>query len=758
MRFNLFVLLCALTSMLAVAPLAAEEISWNSPVTGAFGTAANWQPTMVPGVNDVAIFDLGSTGYTVNFNSVGVRQLRVGNDKLTLFGFQLTAGDQIDPAIQFGTGAGDVAEVELQFGTLTGKQIWLGAHEQASVKVSLNGNLNAGSSFPTVPGELVVGAAGDAELQIKSGRAETNGKIIVGRDSTAQGAISMSGGRLTALGTELIVGQSGKGELTATSSSRIDINGELMVGRDAGSQGDISVSGSNARIGTPGYGNYRMTATTIGAAGKGSFSIGNDATARLEGPIVLGRDATGDGTLSVDGEGTYLDAYKRIPPSPVGSPGIAVGMSGKGKLSITGGAGASLSGPIIVGQDAGASGEVTIDGANTVVSRYGAGGAGALSLTVGKAGKGDVTISGGASAELEGPVIVGEQATGDGKLNVKGLHTRLSFSRSNSETIDQLIVGASGKGAMTVSDSAVANFRDAKLRIAPNAGATGAVTITESQTQLIVDQVDVGGAGVGSLSVLNQGELSVWKSTTGKGIINVHAGSTFNVSAGHVTAPPDRKLSVDNAGALSLTSSQIIADVNNSGTFDNNGTVLGNVVNTAGGVISGGGTITGNLTQTGGIISPGNSPGMLDVGSLALQSGVLVVEMNSALGTAGGPVGWDLIASHGMVSVTGPLTVELISLSLNNQPGDVFDFNPDRSKSWTIIRGGTGGSSIFDPNLLTLDTSGFTNEFAGRFSLSVLGANIALTYVRPVPEPATMILLGLGVLALVAAYCRRARG
>ena len=323
----------------------------------------------------------------------------------------------------------------------------------------------------------------------------------------------------------------------------------------------------------------------------------------MEGPIVLGRDAGAEGTFSVDGEGTMLDAYKRIPPSPAGSPGIAVGMSGKGKLSFTGGAGASLSGPIVVGQNVGSSGEVTIDGADTIVSRYGAGGAGALSLTVGKAGKGDVTISGGANTEFEGPVVLGEQATGDGELDVKGLDTLLTFRRSNSETIDQLIVGSSGKGAMTVSENAVANFRDAKLRIAPNAGATGAVTINP-HSQLIVDQVDVGGAGVGSLSVLDQGELSVWKSTTGKGIINVHAGSTFNVSEGHVTAPPDRKLSVDNAGTFNLTSSQIIADVNNSGTFDNNGTVQGNVVNTAGGVITGGGTITGNLTQTGGTSRP----------------------------------------------------------------------------------------------------------------------------------------------------------
>jgi len=755
MRSIFLVLVCALAFMLSVAPLAAEEISWNAPVTGAFGAAANWQPAMIPGANDAAIFDLGSAGYTVNFNSVGVRQLRVGNDKLTLFGFQLTTGDQIDPAIQFGTGAGDVAEVELQFGTLTGKQIWLGVHEQASAKVTLAANLNAGSSFPNVAGELVVGAAGIAELQIKSGGAGSNGKIVVGRDSTAQGAISMSGGTLTALGTELVVGQSGKGELT--SSGRIDVNGELMVGRDAGSQGDILINGNYAQIGTPGYGNYRMTATTIGAAGKGTFSIGNDATARMEGPIVLGRDATGDGTLSVDGVGTLLDAYKRIPPSPAGSPGIAVGMSGKGELSITGGADARLSGPIVVGQNAGSSGEVTIDGADTNVTRYGAGGAGALSLTVGKAGQGDVTISGGANAELEGPVVVGEQATGDGKLNVKGPDTQLTFNRSNSETIDQLIVGASGKGAMTVSENAVANFRDAKLRIAPNAGATGAVTITDSQSQLIVDQVDVGGAGVGSLSVLNQGELSVWHYGTGKGIINVHTGSTFDVSAGYVTAPQDRKLSVDNAGTFNLTSSQIIADVNNSGTFDNSGTVQGNVVNTAGGVITGGGSITGNLTQTGGTISPGNSPGTLDVGSLDIEAGTLVIEMNSALGTAGGPLGWDLIASQGMVNVTGPLSLELVSLTLDNQPGDVFDFNPNRSKSWTIIQGGSGGSSIFDPNLISLDTSGFTNDFAGRFSLSVLGANIALTYMRPVPEPGTLVLAVLGIVALVAVHRRRSK-
>jgi autotransporter-associated beta strand protein len=108
----------------------------------------------------------------------------------------------------------------------------------------------------------------------------------------------------------------------------------------------------------------------------------------------------------------------------------------------------------------------------------------------------------------------------------------------------------------------------------------------------------------------------------------------------------------------------------NSGILTANGIVPGSVTvnNTA--TLRGAGSVSGLVTiASGGAISPGNSPGLLTVGSLALASGS---QTNIELGGITRGSQYDAIVSSGSVSLGGTLQVSLIS-GFTPQPGQSFD-------------------------------------------------------------------------------------
>ena len=171
----------------------------------------------------------------------------------------------------------------------------------------------------------------------------------------------------------------------------------------------------------------------------------------------------------------------------------------------------------------------------------------------------------------------------------------------------------------------------------------------------------------------------------------------------------------------------------------------------SGATLGGSGTVGALALQSDGTISPGNSPGTLSVIGTTTWAGGgnYNWQLLDATGTAGS--GWDTVSITGALDLTNltlgsPFKVNLWSLStFAGSGGNALNFNSSLSYSWTIASASSGITG-FDANEFSIyttavnGTNGFSNSFAGTFSMSQSGNNLNLNYdPTPVPEPANAV-------------------
>jgi hypothetical protein len=169
-----------------------------------------------------------------------------------------------------------------------------------------------------------------------------------------------------------------------------------------------------------------------------------------------------------------------------------------------------------------------------------------------------------------------------------------------------------------------------------------------------------------------------------------------------------------------------------------------NPLNLGTGTLGGSGTITAASVTAGGLVSPGNSPGQLNLSGnfTLLSTSTFLVEL--AGNTQG--VNYDFLSVGGSAALAGNLSLSFLSGFQNTA---------------TFANTFTGLTAANVSGTFTNVASGqrlFTSDGFGSFQVnygagSAFGANnIVLNNFVPIPEPSTYALLavGLGAIALIA--------
>jgi len=330
--------------------------------------------------------------------------------------------------------------------------------------------------------DVDVGVAAEGTLNVQNGGVVNSAGVRLGISPGGTGTVTVSGSMSQLISTAAVnVGELGVGTLTVQQGATGSSSG-LDIGLSAGGQGTMMLSDQNTAW------TSSSARATIGDAGTGTLTVQNGAVLITNG-VTVGTQVGSSGTVTVNGSGSVLNSQTFVDD---------VGVSGRGTLTLQEGATAS-SGGLDLGLEAGGQGSMLLTGANTTWTN-GFGG----NVTVGDAGTGVMTISGGAVLSNSGNLIVGNDATASGVLNILGggqvngvVGTIGNLAGSTGTVLvtgagstwnntNALIIGLDGTGILTVQDGGLVSASTIII------GANG---IVDDKTGTLVGTVTVNAHG-----------------------------------------------------------------------------------------------------------------------------------------------------------------------------------------------------------------------------------------------------------------------
>ncbi|HEY1377392.1 MAG TPA: autotransporter-associated beta strand repeat-containing protein [Gemmataceae bacterium] len=321
------------------------------------------------------------------------------------------------------------------------------------------------------------------------------------------------------------------------------------------------------------------------------------------------------------------------------------------------------------------------------------------------------TVMSGAAVQVAGAIDIAEPFTlnGTGVANDGAL--RKASGANNTTVNGAIILGSTSRINADVTTNALI--------------LNGGLTASGAGQNLTV-----GGAGnttVGTTGI-NTGSGTLTKDGTGTltlNAANAYTGTT-TVSAGTLTIGP--------FGTLA-SKTIIVGDTVGSTAILDTTAVVGGLPIGPGVTLGGHGTVAGPVSVNGGTLSPGATPGILNMtGAVTMNSSsTLFVEINGPT-TPG--------TDYDQVNLTGGGSIDLGGATLTG----TFGYTPQSTDSITIITGGP---------VLNQFAGGTTFNFGGYTgTVSYPGNAVVLSGFTPVPEPGG-VLLACGAVAGLAQWRRR---
>lgn len=699
-------------------------------------------------------------------------------------------------------GANSTVAVLLERGGLTlgsssftgGISVWGGAGLTLSTSAAPLSTITMGS-----------GSSGVATLGFSSGTFANN--IVV--SSAAGTTVRMnSGNGINALFTGTVTLATGKTLIvTPQVNSTVTFAGPLTGGGALGTQQNnggtnvIALTGSNNHTGGVSLGTsggIRLNIGNANALGTGTFSTG-DATARtgVEFDNTTGSALTlatnnaqawgassafvGSNDLDMGNGGVTIlnasSAILNVMASKLTVGGVIAGTNksiynlGSGTLALTGastytgvtGVGGNLSVTSLANGGAASSiGAATNAAANLLINRgtlqyTGTGSTTDRLFTVGNGG-GTIESSGtGALVFSNTGAIVSTGTFAAGTFTFSGTTTTVNVGNTAGYAVGQTITG-SNIAANTVISQILDGTRIVISNSTTGTTTGGVYSIGELNRTLTLTGTNAGNNTIaGSLAnASGTTTLGVTKNGSGKWILSGSSSYTGNTAVNAGTLVISGSGRISNSSAVTVAAG---ADFAYNSSAARTGSITLNGSGSSRAILSGTGVINMAITlnDVGDTLSPGNSPGLGTYGvSQTWESFTYVWETNDFVAKVAG-TNFDQVNITGSLGLTGGLgdyVLDITSLTSGNVAGFVGNFDDTIDQSWIILTTTTGITG-FDAANWTLLTDNFTSNPAwiGTWSLAQVNNDLVLSYA--VPEPSTMILMGLG---LGAVFLLRRKG
>ena len=409
----------------------------------------------------------------------------------------------------------------------------LGNHAASSGEAMVSG---AGSKW-TIGDDLSVGVSGTGSLTILDGGRVSNISGFIARGSSGSGEVVVNGaGSTWTNSSHLRVGYQASGSLDITGGGRVSST-YGHVGHLSGSSGAVTVSGAGSTW-------TNQTSLYLGLEASGVVGITDGGRVSSNTDVFLGWGSNSTGEVALDGIGSIFAVGKYL----------QVGHNGTGVLNVSGGGQVTVDEQTTIGWESGATGTVTIHGFGSSLTaaddRNIFLGGGAYyddgMWEYGGTGDGTMTISGGGSASCRS-AIMGYNTDASGQVTATGEGTTLTCT-------DHLYVGRYGTGTLTIADGALVHT-DTNLVVAQQGTSTGTVNL-EGGTLSIDDINPVGGTAHfnwtgGRLHVRDTGGLTLGVAGLLGSHVNLSAGKTLDVI---------NDLAIDPNVTLSMTGGSLAVD------------------------------------------------------------------------------------------------------------------------------------------------------------------------------------------------------